>query len=169
MPSDPGVKAVLFLVASANEATILQLLGAAGNATTGRRLQWSLGTADAGRPHATASRLLLQTATATANTTGTSTNSTNSTSYGTSTSNSTSATSVPAVPLMDWAYMSDYAVEDLPVLAMLDVPPLPPNYTLDSGLGPDQGNLIETKLANSSVVTSFKGKGWLQLQWCCMC
>lgn len=57
----------------------------------------------------------------------------------------------------DWAYFADYAVEDVPPFVSLDAPPLPPTYSSNAGLGPDAGNAVELKLANSSAVHSYTG------------
>lgn len=66
-----------------------------------------------------------------------------------------------ASPPADWLYVADYAVEEVTEpLSLLDVPPLPPNYTTTPGLGPDIGNPIEALLANVSAVTVFAG------MWC---
>lgn len=62
------------------------------------------------------------------------------------------------IPTPDWLYFADYAIEDLPSFVALDVPPLPPNYTSGAGLGLDTGNVIESRLANSSAVRRFTGE-----------
>lgn len=160
-PSDPGVKAVLSLVASVNETVVLQQLGLqmSGNTTasvTARRLQWAQGP-DAYALLTAPFRRLLQTnttANATSNSTaGNSTTGTNSTASG----NITSTSAGPTLPLVDWLYMSDYAIEDVPDFVTLDVPPLPPNYTSNSGLGPDAGHPFEDRLANLSAAVSYRG------------
>jgi hypothetical protein len=54
-------------------------------------------------------------------------------------------------------------------LSLLDVPPLPPNYTTTPGLGPDTGNPIEALLANASAVTAFSGMRCSQSKNCLSC
>lgn len=153
MPTEPGVKAVLSLVASANESRVLQLLGMSngGNTTRRRRL---LGYDEGTFP---ATRVLLQ-VNSTTNSTVSSTNATgNSTNSTTANINSTTASA--SVPLVaDWSYMADYGFEAVPGPDSLDVPPLPPNYTVNSGLGPDLGHPIEDKLANSSSIRNLRGR-----------
>jgi hypothetical protein len=141
-------------VAAANETAVLQLLGLRANGSTiARRRLLSGAEADAESFSAQPMRQLQQTVNATTNATA------NATANGTNVtvgSNNSSSINL-AVPLFDWVYMADYVVEDVPDLASLDVPPLPPNYTTNSGLGPDAGHQTEARLANSSAVVSYKG------------
>jgi hypothetical protein len=144
------------LVTAANETAVLQLLGlrANGSTITRRRLLWSADI-DAESFGAQPMRRLQQTVLATTNATAIATaNNTNATVGSINTNSSNSA----AVSLFDWVYMADYAVEDVPDFVTLDVPPLPPNYTTNSGLGPDAGHPTEDRLANSRAVLSYRGK-----------
>lgn len=146
------MKAVLSLVSSTNESSVLQLLGLStgGNTTRGRHL---LGYDEGTFP---ATRVLLQ-VNSTANSTFSSTNAGNSTNSTTANINTTTANaSAPLVAV--WSYMADYGFEAVPGPDSLDVPPLPPNYTVNSGLGPDLGHPIEDKLANSSSVRNLRGR-----------
>lgn len=151
---DPGVKAVLSLVAAANETAVLQLLDVRANGSTiaRRQLLWSAD-AHAESLGAQPMRRLQQT-----NVTTNSTSNVTATTNNNATVVGTNSSSNPVVPLFDWVYLGDYAVEDVPDFVTLDVPPLPPKYTTNSGLGPDAGHPVEDRLANSSAVVNYRGK-----------
>lgn len=152
---------MLSIVAAVNESAVLQLLQlntSSGSPALQRRRLLQASVDAALGPL----RMLLQTNTTTStnttsNTTTASTNTTATSSNSTASTTSTSVVAPAPATVWDWVYLADYASEYVPDHGSLDVPPLPPNYTLSSGLGPDLGNAVEARLANSSAVTSFKG------------
>lgn len=171
LTTDPGLKALLFLVPASLESSTLQRLGV-GAMFNGTQVQASGRHLLAAQPWEGKSthvwdsfRSLLQTSssnTTNATITGNTTNSTlvvNTTTNSTVSSNGTNLQgSMSAAAAVDtWTYLADYSTEAVPDVSSLDVPPLPPSYALGISLLPDGGNALQDALANMTSVVMLQG------------